>query len=140
MNSLYFDKMHMLYNQNKSCVKSCQNTLLKTNTHCFPKKNPLFSNMCTFLSHCFETKNYHCWQEFLNLLFALFFSFRFKLSVKKHFLSLHVVISLTILFYLVFLQLNYSMTIHVCVRVLDFGSNRLLKRYWKSGIVWRGYV
>jgi len=24
----------------------------------FPK-NPLFSNMCTFLSHCFETKNYH---------------------------------------------------------------------------------
>jgi len=25
----------------------------------FPK-NPLFSNMCTFLSHCFETKNYHC--------------------------------------------------------------------------------
>ena len=24
------------------------------------RKNPLFSNMCTFLSHCFETKNYHC--------------------------------------------------------------------------------
>jgi len=24
------------------------------------QKNPLFSNMCTFLSHCFETKNYHC--------------------------------------------------------------------------------
>ena len=22
------------------------------------KKNALFSNMCTFLSHCFETKNY----------------------------------------------------------------------------------
>jgi len=28
----------------------------------FYKKNPLFSNMCTFLSHCFETKNYH-WLE-----------------------------------------------------------------------------
>jgi len=33
-------------------------TLLKK-THCFPK-NALFSNMCAFLSHCFETKNYHC--------------------------------------------------------------------------------
>ena len=26
----------------------------------FSQKNALFSNMCTFLSHCFETKNYHC--------------------------------------------------------------------------------
>ena len=26
----------------------------------FSKKNALFSNMCTFLSHCFKTKNYHC--------------------------------------------------------------------------------
>ena len=34
MNSFYFDKMHMLYNQNKSCVMSCQK-------HCL--KNPLFS-------------------------------------------------------------------------------------------------
>jgi len=39
-------------------------TLLLKNTvfpkkHCFPKK-PLFSNFCTFLSHCFETKTYHC--------------------------------------------------------------------------------
>jgi len=33
MNCFYFDKMHMLYNQNKSYVKSCQK-------HCF--KNPLF--------------------------------------------------------------------------------------------------
>ena len=24
------------------------------------KKKPLFSNMYTFLSHCFETTNYHC--------------------------------------------------------------------------------
>jgi len=24
------------------------------------QKNALFSNMCTFLSHCLETKNYHC--------------------------------------------------------------------------------
>ena len=56
----------MLYNQNKSCVKSCQKTLVSQKTHRFPEKpivfqkNPSFSNMCTFLSHCFETKNYHC--------------------------------------------------------------------------------
>ena len=36
MNNVYFDKMHMLYNQNKSCVKSCQKTLLKKKPHCFP--------------------------------------------------------------------------------------------------------
>jgi len=39
MNSFYFDKMHMLYNQNKSCVKSCQKTLLLKKQHCFPQKN-----------------------------------------------------------------------------------------------------
>jgi len=49
MNSLYFDKMHMLYNQNKSCVKSCQNTLLKTNTHCFPKKPIVFQHVHFFI-------------------------------------------------------------------------------------------
>ena len=54
----------MLYNKNKSSVKSRQKHCFKK--HCFSKKpivfpkNPLFSNMCTFLSHCFETKNYHC--------------------------------------------------------------------------------
>ena len=53
----------MLYNQNKSCVKSCQKHCLKK--HCF-QKNALFSNMCTFLSHCFETKNYH-WTMTLKL-------------------------------------------------------------------------
>jgi len=42
MNNVYFDKMHMLYNKNKSCVKSCQKTLLFKKpivfqkTHCFP--------------------------------------------------------------------------------------------------------
>jgi len=41
MNSFYFDKMHMLYNQNKSYVKSCQkycfkNPLFLKKTHCFP--------------------------------------------------------------------------------------------------------
>jgi len=30
------------------------------------QKNALFSNMCTFLSHCFETKNYHCLTELQN--------------------------------------------------------------------------
>jgi len=39
-----------------------KNIALKT--HCFPK-NALFSNMCTFLSHCFETKNYHWVQSIL---------------------------------------------------------------------------
>ena len=43
MKSFYFDKMHMLYNKNKSCVKSCQKTLLK--------KHPLFSKK----THCFPT-------------------------------------------------------------------------------------
>jgi len=58
MNNFYFDKMHMLYNQNNSRVKSCKKNSLKKPI-VFPKK-PLVSNMCTFLSHCFETKNYHC--------------------------------------------------------------------------------
>jgi len=65
MNSFYFDKMHMLYNQNKSCVKSCQKHCVLKNPIVFQKK-PLFSNMCTFLSHCFETKNYHCIQDTTN--------------------------------------------------------------------------
>jgi len=69
MNSFYFDKMHMLYNQNKSCVKSCKNIALK-NKHCFPKKpivlpkNPLFSNMCTFFIPLF-------WNEKLSLALYL---------------------------------------------------------------------
>ena len=48
MNSFYFDKMHMLYNQNKSCVKSCQNidiflkkNIVFQNKHCFPLFNPI---------------------------------------------------------------------------------------------------
>ena len=56
MNSFYFDKMLMLYNQNKSYVKSCKNAFKKPIVF---QKNLLFSNMCTFLSHCYETKNYH---------------------------------------------------------------------------------
>ena len=47
MNSFYFDKMHMLYNQNKSCVKSCKK-------HCFFKKTLFFQK-----THCFTQKN-HC--------------------------------------------------------------------------------
>jgi len=39
-----------------------KNIALKT--HCFPKKN-IVSNMCTFLSHCFETKNYHWFEEYM---------------------------------------------------------------------------
>ena len=54
----------MLYNQNKSCVKSCKKCL--KNPIVFPK-NPLFSNMCTFLSHCFKTKNYHWLLEYPRL-------------------------------------------------------------------------
>ena len=38
-----------------SCVKK---HCFKKKIHCFPK-NPLFSNMCAFLSPRFETKNYH---------------------------------------------------------------------------------
>ena len=39
MNSFNIDKMHMLLNQNKSCVKPCKNIALN---------KTLFSNMCTF--------------------------------------------------------------------------------------------
>jgi len=42
MNSFYFDKMHMLCNQNKSCVKSCQK-------HCL--KNALFSKKRIVFQH-----------------------------------------------------------------------------------------
>ena len=35
----------MLYNQNKSCVKSCQ----KTKTHCFPKKRIVFQYVHFFI-------------------------------------------------------------------------------------------
>jgi len=38
----------MLYNQNKSCVKSCQNIALETIVF---QKNPLFSTKKT---HCFQ--------------------------------------------------------------------------------------
>jgi len=41
MNSFYFDKMLMLYNKNKSYVKSCKNAF----------KNPLFFKK----NHCFPT-------------------------------------------------------------------------------------
>jgi len=51
MNSFYFDKMHMLYNQNKSCVKSCQKTLFcLKKQHCFPKKHTV-----SHKTHCFPT-------------------------------------------------------------------------------------
>ena len=48
MNIFVVDKMQIPFNQNKSCVKSCQKHIaLKKQQHCFHKK-PLFSNMCTF--------------------------------------------------------------------------------------------
>ena len=47
MNSFDFDKMRMLYNQNKSCVKSCQKTLLLKNNNIVFPKNPLFSTKKT---------------------------------------------------------------------------------------------
>ena len=56
----------MLYNQTKSCVKSCKkillfkkNPLFSQKTHCFPIKPIVFQHV-HFLSHCFEMKNYHC--------------------------------------------------------------------------------
>jgi len=73
MNSLYFDKMHMLYNQNKSCVKSCQNTLLLKNTHCFPK-NPIVFQHVHFFIPLF-------WNEKLSLVSAYYkVSFIIKLT------------------------------------------------------------
>jgi len=54
MNSFYFDKMHMLHNQNKSCSKSCQNIALEKHcfprkTHCFPKKPIVFQHVHFFI-------------------------------------------------------------------------------------------
>jgi len=51
MNSFYFDKMHMIYNQNKSCVKSSKKTLL------FFKKALLFffKSIVFQKKHCFLT-------------------------------------------------------------------------------------
>jgi len=48
-------------------VKSCKKHCFKK-THCFPKKTPLFSNMCTFLSHWFETNNYHCLSQMSSMM------------------------------------------------------------------------
>jgi len=58
MNSFYFDKMHMLYNKKNHMWSNVKNIAFENPL--FSKKNVLFSNMCTFVSHCFETKNYHC--------------------------------------------------------------------------------
>ena len=49
MDSFYFDKMHMLYNQNKSCVKSYQK-------HCF--KKPIFKH-CELISTSATKANIH---------------------------------------------------------------------------------
>ena len=69
MNGYYFDKRHMLYNQNKSCVKSCQNHCFKKPI-VFKKKRIVFQHV-HFLSHCFETKIYHWLQLFPKLLFSV---------------------------------------------------------------------
>jgi len=50
MNSFYFYKMYMLYNQNKSRVKSCQKTL-RFKKHCFPKKNIVFQKNNIVFQH-----------------------------------------------------------------------------------------
>ena len=50
MNSFYFDEMHMLYNQNKSYVKSCKKNIAFKKNIVFPKK-PLFYQK----THCFPT-------------------------------------------------------------------------------------
>ena len=64
MNTFYFDKMHMLYNQNKSCVKSCQKhcflrkqTLFSSQKTIVAQKTPLFSNMCTFYPIVLKRQN-----------------------------------------------------------------------------------
>ena len=58
MNSFYFDKMHMLYNQINHLWSRVKNIafFLKI-THSFPKKNPLFSQK----NHCFPTCALFLW-------------------------------------------------------------------------------
>ena len=53
----------MLFRWNKNCVKLCPK-IYKKKIKLNPidsLKSQLFSNRCPFLSHSFETKNYHCW-------------------------------------------------------------------------------
>jgi len=52
-------------------------TLFSPKPIVFPK-NPLFSNMCTFLSHCFETKNYHCEHHYVHNM-----THTYKYSLQK---------------------------------------------------------
>jgi len=47
----------MSFNQNKSCVKSCQKTLLKKKPIVFQNKTHCFPTCALFLSHCFEKKH-----------------------------------------------------------------------------------
>jgi len=60
MNKFYFDKMHLLYNQNKSCVKSCQKHCLKKPI-VFQKKNPFVFQHVHFFIPLF-------WNEKLSLV------------------------------------------------------------------------
>ena len=43
-----------------------KNIVFQTKPIVFPR-NPLFSNMCTFLSHCFETKIYHWYAHIISV-------------------------------------------------------------------------
>jgi len=83
MNSFYFDKMHMLFNKNKSCVKSCQKIAFLKKNIVFPKKpivfakHPLFSNMCTFFIPLFWIEKLSlpqivCWGLHYNIPCLLF--------------------------------------------------------------------
>jgi len=91
MNIFYFDKMHMLYNQNKSCVKSCQkycfkNPLFTKKTHCFPtcalfypivlKRKIITDNIILSMSFLFSVR--HCLTAFFTVTqMMVMFSLRF---------------------------------------------------------------
>jgi len=61
-----FLKMHMLYNKKIMCEVMSKTLLFKKTTTLFSKKKPIVFQHVHFLSHCFETKNYHCsWGFFI---------------------------------------------------------------------------
>jgi len=85
----------MLYNIKKSCLKSCKKIIAFFKKHIVFQKKTLFSNMCTFLSHCFETNNYHCVEYILYWLCLMYITFVFQEIYNNAKKDLSVVVNVT---------------------------------------------
>jgi len=91
MNSFYFDKMHMLYNKKIMCEVVSKNIALKKQQHCFLKKKPLFSSMCTFYPIVLKLKiitvstgNFQSYVTLISQTIALQFSLNLTLLYNLH--------------------------------------------------------